>query len=89
MVSCKEAAELASRQLDEPLSFRQRAGLRFHMMMCALCRRFATQLAALQRLSRVAGESGPNSIIAAGGDMQETLPAVVKARIKDAISGKG
>ena len=88
MISCKEAAELASRRLDEPLPFRERFALWLHMMMCALCRTFARQLSAIRRLSRIAGESGPNSVIAGGGGLQETLTPIAKARLKDAISGK-
>ena len=88
MISCKEAAELTSRRLDEPLSFQNRMALRFHVLMCSLCRTFAKQLAMIRHLSQVAGDFGPNSVIAAGNGMQKTLPPATKARLKGAISGK-
>jgi len=52
MKSCKDIAELASRSLDVPLSFRDRLALRLHLMFCAcpICRKFFGQL----NLSRTA-----------------------------------
>jgi len=88
MISCKEAAELAQRELDETLPFRTRLALRFHVLMCSLCRTFIRQLAAIRRLSRIAGESGPTSVVAGGRGIQDTLTPSAKARMKDAISGK-
>lgn len=88
MMSCKEAAELTSRLLDEPLPFRKRMALRFHVLACSLCRLFARQLAMIRHVSQVAGESGPNSVIVAGSGMQKTLPPDTKARLKEALSGK-
>jgi hypothetical protein len=49
MITCRHAAELASRALDEPLGLRQRLALRFHRMVCGLCRRFGHQIRLIHR----------------------------------------
>ena len=52
MLSCRDAAKLLSESLDVQLPFRRRIGLRIHLMMCHLCRRYARQMKALQQLVR-------------------------------------
>ncbi len=50
MLSCKQAVELVSKALDTPLTWRERAALRLHLWLCAMCRRYAGQLRLLERL---------------------------------------
>ncbi|MCC7258284.1 MAG: zf-HC2 domain-containing protein [Gammaproteobacteria bacterium] len=38
MMSCREATELLSRSLDQPLPWRRRLALRLHLTLCSLCR---------------------------------------------------
>lgn len=52
MLSCKQATELMSRQMDMELSMPQRMGLRFHLMMCKGCRNFSRQMDILRQVSR-------------------------------------
>ena len=49
MLSCREATHLASDALDHPLPWMQRFQMRLHMLVCSACRRFAKQLAWMQR----------------------------------------
>jgi len=56
MLSCKEATRLVSESLDRELPVRQRLSLRFHLMMCYLCRRYRKQLHFLRSLMRLYGE---------------------------------
>jgi hypothetical protein len=62
MLSCKETARLLSESMERPLPFRRRLGLRLHLMMCYLCRRYARQVRAIdqvvRRLSAKTGENG-------------------------------
>ncbi len=46
--SCKEAARLQSDALDRSLPFRQRFGLRVHLLLCKWCRRYGEQIAFLR-----------------------------------------
>lgn len=58
MMSCRKAAELTSEAHDRRLTLRERAALRLHLALCAVCRRYARQLefirAAARRLERAA-----------------------------------
>jgi hypothetical protein len=42
--SCKQAVQLQSAALDTKLPFRQRLGLRIHLMLCKWCRRYGKQI---------------------------------------------
>lgn len=48
-MDCRHASQLISRSLDSRLSWRQRAGLRFHLMLCAACLQFSRQMALLRQ----------------------------------------
>jgi hypothetical protein len=61
MISCKEATELVSRSLDSPLDWRQRLGLRLHLLVCSLCREFRRQLLFLREALRRYPGPGPSS----------------------------
>ena len=49
---CEAASELASRELDEPLSRLERLALRGHLLACASCRRFRDQIRLIRTASR-------------------------------------
>ncbi len=42
--NCKEVSRLVSDSMDRELGLGQRIGIRFHLMMCKYCSRFAGQL---------------------------------------------
>ena len=46
--SCNEAARRLSEQLDAPLSGPAKFGLRFHLALCAHCRRYSRQIQSLK-----------------------------------------
>ena len=50
MISCREAARLSSEALERPLYLAERVALRFHLMMCAACARYDSQVAFVQEL---------------------------------------
>ncbi|MFO7542173.1 MAG: zf-HC2 domain-containing protein [Thiobacillus sp.] len=56
MTTCRETTELASRAMDERLSFADRVALRVHLAMCRNCTRFAKQLQDMRRLFREESE---------------------------------
>lgn len=53
MLSCKEAAQLVSRSLDEPIDLRQRLALRFHLLMCRFCSRYERQARFIRKAMRI------------------------------------
>ena len=81
MLSCKEVSCLVSKGLDNRLSWRERFGLRIHLMMCRLCRRYVQDMRFLRRaFKQQAGEEGKPSP-ATGA----TLPNASRKRIKQAL----
>jgi len=50
MMPCAEAARLASESLDRPLTGRERRTLRWHLLLCHLCRRYDRQLRSLHNV---------------------------------------
>lgn len=50
MMACDEAGYLISKSYDTSLSVFKKIGLRFHLMTCHLCRKYAKQLRQLNLL---------------------------------------
>jgi len=44
MITCKEATFLISKEQQDKLSFAEKMQLKFHLLMCKYCRRFADQM---------------------------------------------
>jgi len=44
MLSCKDVSQLASKSLDTRLTWRERIGMRLHLLLCKLCRRYVRNL---------------------------------------------
>ncbi|HDL04595.1 MAG: hypothetical protein DRP46_00115 [Candidatus Zixiibacteriota bacterium] len=44
MPTCREVSQLTSREFDEKLLFRQRLGIRLHLIFCKWCRLYRNQL---------------------------------------------
>ncbi len=78
MLTCKQATELASRNLDEPLTFKQRLGLKFHLMICSLCRAYERHIRFIKRAS-------PQIDKHIESQTQHKLPETAKARIKQQL----
>jgi len=56
MITCKEAARLISERKDHKLGFKDRLGLRMHLVMCRMCTAYKNKLEIISRLARQAGE---------------------------------
>ena len=52
MLSCRQASQLLSQSLDRRLSWQERTGLRLHLMICDVCRRFGRQLLIMRKAVR-------------------------------------
>lgn len=56
MMTCREAARLASESLDHPVDGRRKMSLWVHLAMCGMCRSFSRSLASLHELLRLRRE---------------------------------
>ena len=54
-MDCKHASHLISQSQEARLSWRQRFGLRFHLMLCDACTQFSRQLGLLREAARQVG----------------------------------
>jgi len=79
MLSCKEATRLVSEELDRELPLWQRLSLRFHVVMCRGCSRFARQITALNRVVADHYGDGPTA------EVSEHLPPDAVQRIKSSL----
>jgi hypothetical protein len=79
--SCREASRLQSLALDRPLSWRQRTGLRIHLVLCKWCRRYGKQLRFLRSSSQEAAQH--ESVLPA-----QTLRVEARERIKQRLNAQ-
>lgn len=81
MITCRRAAELISRDVDDGLSWGQRLALGFHLVPCSLCRHFKRHVRLLDQASRRWASPGR-----AGGDLpRPVLSREARQRIKRAL----
>jgi hypothetical protein len=52
MLTCKQASQLLSQSLDRRLTRGERFRLRFHLLLCKLCKRFGQQIVGLRNAIR-------------------------------------
>lgn len=79
MLTCRDASRLISEQQEYSLSFRERLGLRAHLLLCASCRRFDRQIATIRR-----GLRRPEHGVATDGTVR--LPHTARERIRKALA---
>jgi len=85
MLTCKEATRLISESLDRDLPFRRRLGLRIHLVLCRLCRRYARQLFFLQTLLRNYGRTAAEEDSREGDDDAPGLSPEAQGRIRERL----
>ncbi len=82
MLTCMDASHLISESQERKLGFRERMGLKFHLLMCMYCRRFEQQLAFVHRALRELGRR-------AEADTESTdLSSEARDRIRKAVAGR-
>lgn len=81
MLSCKQASQLLSQSLDRKLMRRELIGLRLHLMLCSMCRRFGRQIIGMRKMVRRLRQQIEH-------DETVRLPTEAKQRIARAIESK-
>ena len=81
MISCKEASRLISEMKDHDVTWRQRLSLRFHLLMCSMCRMYQRNLEMLSNISRNAG-----NLTLSREASTECLTSSARQRMKDKLS---
>ncbi len=76
--SCKKITRMISESMDRKLPLYKRMGIRFHLMMCALCRRYQQQLLFIRSVLRRNGGTDETS--------DQSLPADARERIEKKLT---
>jgi hypothetical protein len=77
---CKQAVRLQSAALDSKLPFRQRLGLKIHLLLCKWCRRYGKQIGFLRTAARERCEE--EKVLP-----PQTLSPEARERIKQKLQG--
>jgi hypothetical protein len=75
LLTCRDAAPLLSRAIDQALAASERAALRVHLWICPSCRRYRGQL---DLIRRVVSSYGVNTLEVG----LKPLPEDAKARVR-------
>jgi predicted anti-sigma-YlaC factor YlaD len=78
MPSCRDISRLVSDAMDHRLPLHQRALIRLHLSMCALCRRYERQLHLLRHAADHFADPEENQVI-------PPLSAAAKERLKASL----
>lgn len=81
--SCKKISSLISESMDSELSFYKRMGIRFHLMMCVLCRRYHKQLLFTRSILHQSSETDDFSCYSMSVETRKRIEEKLKDKIKD------
>ena len=81
MLNCRQVTRLVSQSMDARLPWHQRLAVRFHLLYCVWCRRYAAQI---QFLSKAAKGLATESDVSAPKLSEETK-AQMQKRLEEAL----
>lgn len=79
---CRDAARLLSESMDRRLPLAERVGLRIHLVLCGLCRRYGRQLVFLQRLVEVFTRIDETPATPAASELSPEARARIRERLE-------
>lgn len=83
MLNCKDISRVVSESFERRLSFGERIGLRFHMVLCGTCRKFRKLQNKIHTAVKEHGTEVPET--SDSPDDTPVLPEDSRSRIKIAI----
>jgi hypothetical protein len=85
---CRDAARMLSESMDRRLTLPERVGLRVHLLLCSLCRRYGRQLVFLRKLvgafARIVEAQGASS----ASEMSPEARARIRERLERSRRGE-
>jgi hypothetical protein len=79
---CRDAARLLSESMDHRLPLAERVGLRVHLLLCGLCRRYGRQLIFLRRLVEVFAKIAETPATPVASEMSQEARARIRERLE-------
>lgn len=84
MLNCRQVTRLVSQSLNAKLSWHQRLAMRFHLLYCVWCRRYAEQVRFLRQATKTLAAktetAAPQSLSPAA---KEQIRARLQAALRD------
>ena len=81
-IKCKSATELASRTMDQRLSFYNRVALKLHYLVCAHCARYARQLNEIRRLLHLEWSADPQDAPALSMEARQRIETELHKKLE-------
>jgi predicted anti-sigma-YlaC factor YlaD len=90
MLTCKQTARLVSLSYDKRLSWRERLGVRLHLLVCDACRNFGRQMRFLRAAARRFAREQPETDqrVRLSPEALERITRALKKRVSDHRPGK-
>ena len=82
MLNCRQATRLISQSMDANLRWYQRLAVRFHLLYCVWCRRYAAQL---RFLRKAAGQLSPQELALSSEKLSGEAKEQMQARLQQAL----
>lgn len=84
MLNCRQATRLLSQSMDARLPWHRRFAVRFHLLYCVWCRRYAAQLRFLRRAAKgLAAEATDAPAPKLSGEAKERIRQRLEAALKE------
>lgn len=81
LFNCKDISHLVSQSMDEDLPLHRRAGIKFHLMMCRYCARYARQLDIIkQTIQSFSSVSSEPTIKSMSSERKEVLKEILSRK---------
>jgi len=81
MPSCKDVTQMISDSMDQRLSWYRRTGIKIHLMMCDLCRRYEQHLGIIRHSVHVHSHDDSDLV---GPSLKEASRDRIKTALRDA-----
>lgn len=84
MLNCRQVSRLVSQSMDARLPWHQRLAVRFHLLYCVWCRRYARQLQFLRKAARgLSAEPANASAPKLSGEAREQMCKRLEQALKN------
>ena len=84
MLSCKDVSHAVSESLDVKLPWRERLGVKTHLLMCTACQRMARQLELLRTAARLYESTREETVHPDSETLSKEAGARILARLPQA-----
>jgi hypothetical protein len=84
MLNCRQATRLISQSMDSSLPWHRRLGVRFHLLYCVWCRRYAAHLRFLRKATN---QLSPEDLALSSHKLSREAKEQMQARLQQALNG--